>query len=111
MAKKAPGKAHREGLTIVQLMDMFPTEEAATKWFESIGLAGWSNGIAAKCGSVAYPRSLSNAKYMPYWCTDCRSYFSVKHGNRRCSAVENPDAEMGDCHLPVPDKRSSRFRP
>ena len=28
MAKKAPGKAHREGITLVQLMDMFPTEES-----------------------------------------------------------------------------------
>ena len=28
MGKKAPGKSHREGLTIVELMDMFPTEEA-----------------------------------------------------------------------------------
>ena len=27
MAKKAPGKAHREGITIVEMMDMFPTEE------------------------------------------------------------------------------------
>ena len=34
MAKKAPGKAHREGMTIVDLMDMFPT--AATEWFETI---------------------------------------------------------------------------
>ena len=56
MAKKAPGKAHREGLTVVELMDMFPTEEAATEWFESI-----------ICRTVAiapnadrpYPRSLS----------------------------------------------------
>ncbi len=30
MAHKAPGKSHREGLTVVELMDMFPTEEAAT---------------------------------------------------------------------------------
>ena len=36
MTKKAPGKAHREGMTVVQLMDMFPTEEAATKWFEDV---------------------------------------------------------------------------
>ena len=36
MAKKAPGKAHREGLTVVEMMDMFPTEEAATTWFESV---------------------------------------------------------------------------
>ena len=29
---KAPGKAHREGITVVQLMDMFPDEEAARQW-------------------------------------------------------------------------------
>ena len=76
MSKKAPGKAHREGLTIVQLMDMFPTEEAATAWFESVI---WPDGRhCSKCGSVR-TREASH-KYMPYWCTDCRSYFSVKTG-------------------------------
>ena len=78
MAKKAPGKAHREGLTIVQLMDMFPTEEAATEWFES---AVWPDGerYCGKCGSTR-TREVPNAKPMPYWCTDCRSYFSVRTG-------------------------------
>ena len=76
MAKKAPGKAHREGLTVVELMDMFPTEEAATEWFKSII---WPDGRhCPKCGSVR-TREASHAK-MPYWCTDCRSYFSVKTG-------------------------------
>ena len=76
MARKAPGKAHREGLTVVQLMDMFPTEEAATAWFESII---WPDGRhCPKCGSER-TREASHAK-MPYWCTDCRSYFSVKTG-------------------------------
>ncbi len=76
MAKKAPGKAHREGLTIVELMDMFPTEEAATEWFESVI---WPDGRhCPKCGSIR-TREASHAK-MPYWCTDCRSYFSVKTG-------------------------------
>ena len=76
MATKAPGKAHREGLTVVQLMDMFPTEEAATEWFESVV---WPDGRhCPKCGSVR-TREASHAK-MPYWCTDCRSYFSVKTG-------------------------------
>ena len=32
MTKKAPGKAYREGLTLVQLMDMFPTEETALNY-------------------------------------------------------------------------------
>ena len=76
MAKKAPGKSHREGLTIVELMDMFPTETAATEWFES---TIWPNGRhCPKCGSER-TREASHKK-MPYWCTDCRSYFSVKTG-------------------------------
>ena len=76
MPKKAPGKAHREGVTLVQLMDMFPDEAAATAWFESVI---WPNGRhCPKCGSVRTGEA-SHAK-MPYWCTDCRSYFSVKTG-------------------------------
>ena len=76
MARKAPGKAHREGLTLVELMDMFPTEAAATEWFESVI---WPNGRhCPKCGSER-TREASHKK-MPYWCTDCRSYFSVKTG-------------------------------
>ena len=77
MARKAPGKAHREGLTVVELMDMFPTEETATKWFESVV---WADGrYCGKCGSEN-TREVPNAKPMPYWCTDCRSYFSVRTG-------------------------------
>ena len=76
MARKAPGKAHREGVTLVELMDMFPTEKAATEWFESII---WPNGRhCPKCGSER-TREASHKK-MPYWCSDCRSYFSVKTG-------------------------------
>ena len=78
MAKKAPGKAHREGITVVELMDMFPTEEAATVWFESVV---WPDGerYCGKCGG-SRTREVPNAKPMPYWCTDCRSYFSVRTG-------------------------------
>ncbi len=36
MAKKAPGKSDREGLTLVQLMDMFPDETAAIEWLEAV---------------------------------------------------------------------------
>ncbi len=76
MAKNAPGKAHRAGVTLVQLMDMFPDEASAVRWFESVI---WPDGRhCPKCGSVR-TREASHAK-MPYWCTDCRSYFSVKTG-------------------------------
>ena len=43
MARKAPGKNHRTGMTLIELMDMFPTEKAATKWFEG---CVWPNGRA-----------------------------------------------------------------
>ena len=74
---KSPGKSHREGLTLVQLMDMFPTEEAATQWFASVLWNG--ERCCGKCGSLK-TREVPNAKPMPYWCTDCRSYFSVRTG-------------------------------
>ena len=76
MAKKAPGKAHRKGLTLIQLMAMFPTEGAATKWFEEVL---WNNDrCCGKCGSVRTTQAIH--KYMPYWCSDCRSYFSIRTG-------------------------------
>ena len=76
MGHKAPGKSDREGLTMVQLCDMFPTEESAREWFES---RVWPTGRhCPRCGSTGTCES-SHAK-MPYWCSDCRSYFSVKVG-------------------------------
>ena len=76
MQHKAPGKAHREGITLVALMDMFPDEAAATRWFESIFWGG--ERCCGKCGSTR-TREASHEK-MPYWCSDCRSYFSVRTG-------------------------------
>ena len=74
--RKAPGKAHREGLTLIQVMDLFPTEQAAVDWFEGVI---WPDGRhCPKCGSVKTTEA--SHKYMPYWCGGCRSYFSVKTG-------------------------------
>ena len=72
-----PGKAHREGMSLIELMKMFPTEEAATAWFEDVLWAG--ERCCGKCGSVE-TRTVPHAKPMPYWCPDCRSYFSVRTG-------------------------------
>ena len=77
MARKAPGKAHREGITVVELMDMFPDETTATEWFEDVLWAGERH--CGHCGG-ANTSDVPNAKPMPYWCTDCRSYFSVRTG-------------------------------
>ena len=76
MQHTAPGKAHREGITLVALMDLFLTEEAATRWFEA---HVWPTGrCCGHCGSTR-TQEASHRK-MPYWCSDCRSYFSVRTG-------------------------------
>ena len=77
MTRKAPGKAHREKLALADMMAMFPTEDAAVAWFESII---WPDGRhCPKCGCTE-TREVPKAKPMPYWCKGCRSYFSVKTG-------------------------------
>ena len=76
MAHKGPGKANREGISLTKLIRMFPDDDAARAWFEK---QIWPDGRhCPKCGSLR-TREASH-KYMPYWCTDCRSYFSVKMG-------------------------------
>ena len=74
---KAPGKAFREGVSLIEIMDIFPTEDAAREWFE---VQVWPRGrCCGHCGSTA-TKEVPNAKPMPYWCRDCKSYFSVKTG-------------------------------
>ena len=36
MAKKAPGRSDRNGLSVIELFQMFPDDDAARKWFEDI---------------------------------------------------------------------------
>ena len=76
MAHNAPGRHYRDGITLMQLADMFPDEDAARKWFE---VMVWPNGrYCPRCGSTR-THEASHAK-SPYRCTDCRSYFSLKTG-------------------------------
>ena len=65
MTQKAPGKSHREGITLVQLMDMFPDEATATKWFEKVVWNG--TRCCGHCGSTR-TSEVPSAKPMPYWC-------------------------------------------
>ena len=83
--KKAPGKAYRDGISLIQLMAMFPTEERAAQWFEA---ARW--GDKRTCGKCESERTrpVKSGKPMPYWCAECRSYFSVRTGTPlACSNV------------------------
>ena len=61
----------------MQLFAMFPDEATATTFIERVI---WANGrCCSKCGCVN-TRPVPKATPMPYWCPDCRSYFSVRTG-------------------------------
>ena len=73
---KAPGKSHRESISLMALAEMFPDEQSAKEWFES---RVWPDGrYCPRCGSTR-THECSHAK-CPYRCTDCRAYFSAKTG-------------------------------
>ena len=78
MAQSGPGRADREGLSIIELFAMFPDDAAAEAWFDAVR---WPNGkrCCPDCGSVRYA-VVTSRKPMPYRCKDCRQYFSVRKG-------------------------------
>ncbi len=78
MTKKAPGRSHRKGITLIQLGDMFPDEASARSWFEAI-MWPTDDRPCPRCGSVNTHEATH--KTMPYRCRDCRKYFSVKTGS------------------------------
>ena len=77
MAQKAPEKHHREGISPIELFEMLPDEQTARQWFEA---QIWPE--ERRCGHCASTRTrrVPNEKPMPYWCSDCRRYFSLRTG-------------------------------
>ena len=74
---KAPGRNERSGISVIELFRMFPDEDSARKWFEELR---WGDTRSCgHCGSIR-THATKNGKPMPYRCTDCRKYFSVKTG-------------------------------
>ena len=81
MSGKAPGKSHRKGWSITQLIDRFPNDSAAEAWFEEQrwGRAG-KPGHCPICGCSDKIRPVPSGRPLPYWCGSCRRNFSVKTG-------------------------------
>ena len=77
MMQKAPGKSHRQGITLMELSDMFPNEQTAVEWFETVV---W--GDERSCGHCdsTDTYAVRSGKPMPYRCRECKRYFSVKTG-------------------------------
>ena len=77
MCKSGSGKAHRQGISIMELCDMFPDEASATKWFEDLI---WADGRhCPRCGSTETSVAAATSG-LPYYCTGCQRAFSVRIG-------------------------------
>jgi transposase-like protein len=78
MTKNAgPGKSYRKGVTLMEAVKMFDTEEKAEAWFVA---RRWPDGVACPhCGSTNIA-DIASRKPQPYRCRDCRKHFSVKTG-------------------------------
>ena len=79
MAKSAPGKHFREGLSLIQVTRMFPDDAAAEKW---IAQCRWNGEPACPhCGSENVQTGAKHPS-QPYRCREkgCRKFFSVKTG-------------------------------
>lgn len=77
---KAPGKSEREGITLLELFEMFPTEQAAIEWFE-YERWGETGMFCPRCGGCDKVKPVTSGSSMPYHCGDCRRYFSVRTGS------------------------------
>lgn len=72
--KKGPGQSYRKGLSLPELIRMFPDNTKAEAWFASVR---WPNG--PQCPRCESDNILSGAAHsMPYRCRDCKKRFSVR---------------------------------
>ena len=80
MTKKAPGKAHRKGLTLLDVADMFRSEDAARAWIEE---QRWPDGpYCPTCGTFNVQCDIKH-KTMTHRCRDCpnKPFFSARKGS------------------------------
>ena len=81
MAQKAPGKSHREGISLIELFGRFPDDATAERWFEEQRWdAAGKPSHCPMCGGTEKVRPVPSRKPLPYWCGECRRNFSVKTG-------------------------------
>ena len=82
MARKAPGKSYRKGLTFMEVADMFRDEEKARDW---IAAQRWPDGPhCPRCGTTNVQAGIKH-KTMTHRCRECmtgksKTMFSIKTG-------------------------------
>ena len=74
---KAPGRYYREGMSLIDVMAMFPDDESAEKWFIE---RRWPDGISCPhCHGDNIQEKAAHAT-MRHRCRSCRKFFSVRIG-------------------------------
>ena len=75
--QSGPGKHYRQGISLMDLMEMFPDDEAAERWFIE---TRWPSGIRCpRCDSDNVQERTTHPT-MHHRCRACRKFFSVKTG-------------------------------
>ncbi len=77
MAKRAPGKHFRKGLTIVEAVERYGNDANAEKVFIA---ARWPDGVVCPFCDSSNVQERPTRKPQPFRCRDCRKDFSVKTG-------------------------------
>lgn len=72
---KGPGRAYRKGLSLVEIMRMFPDDDSAEQWFVK---TRWPDGITCPHCDADTITVVKSRKPMPYRCRSCRKHFSVR---------------------------------
>ena len=80
-----PGRSYRNGITLADLLEMFPNDETAREWFEA---TVWPDGpVCPRCRSGGDVRPSTHLT-MPYRCAGCKRHFSVRVGTvMECSKI------------------------
>ena len=77
MSQAGPGSAHRKGITLLELMDLFPDDDSAERWFQSIF---WPDSVRCPACGSGNVQTRPTRKPQPYRCHQCRKDFSTKTG-------------------------------
>ena len=72
-----PGRSHRQGISLLELGEMFPNEDSARTWFEA---QRWPDGVRCPRCDTSNTSPVPNARPAPWHCRPCRQYFSVRTG-------------------------------
>ena len=75
--KQGPGKAYRKGVTLMDVVKQFDTEEKAEAWFIE---QRWPDGVRCPFCDSEEVSPRPTRKPQPFRCRACRKDFSVKTG-------------------------------